>query len=1086
MSFEEIAIRYLRELQREQEGAVRGGHHTPELSYRPVLDRFFRDLAGFFGPSINVIFEPARQYTAGRPDWRFHNENTMGIYGYVEAKEFNPARSLDIRGHEPQINRYLELRHKLIVTDGIDFYFYFPQENRSINVQLVRKPVRRGDWGRIGIDPLIEVCFRNFFSGAEARRCSEIQLVEELARIARVLSVSVNELSELPAEAGVTVDEINAIAALNDLKIIVENHHDTRLHTRKAFADFVSQVLIFGLLYAHRVVAGHGLTPRARFETMHSFWSDVAYREHSERLRPFQALVGILEAELDSALSPLGTWYQHALMLLSHVELDRTQVAEPDYHTLYERFLEAFDPETRFDFGAYYTPKELARYMVRFVNSVVAHELPGQNLYDTNNKLIDPCCGTGTYIEELIINAGERAGVPRIIGFEILPAPYALAHYRLAMLRNENPLDNVSIILTNTVCDELEQVDEVERTPENLIEVEQAEARKLVRIPITLVIGNPPSSDSTARNEGENETIIRRLVNDFRPPEEDRRNRQNTQKQMRNRFVEFLRWSCNKLIAGNPGILALILPSSFAEQSSYTQARKWISEHFNKIWVMDIDSDARTGVRSSSLFNTLQGRLLLVAITGFPGHNDGDTEFSYYNITNLTREGKLTFLSEERIDELATYTRLELDDNVVFRPGIPFDRNFYDRFWQLHPAGNTPLEGENYIFERHCSGLKLAPTAMFVHSNKDLLYRRTREIADQTRTKTEIKETWFSGQDKPPRDNKLTDGIRASLNRILENQNVNTLPILRYSFRPFLNMHAFIHAPFLREMSRQCGGGTRLRPEVIAAFDQGSFGIAIAPSPKEIGDRLHRFASFCWHLPDNDLCTRVNSHVFCNRFPNYGLDGRENGFRAIPNINPRLVRAIAHLLDLTEARALDEIVFYVYALLCSDTYLDSFEGALFTTTGTEWIARIPITSNATIFRNLSQKGRRLAVAENYNIPTGLSPELEIFHGHYDTPFRLRGFENNVDEEALILKGNTQEITLTPINREILLFKVSGYNVVDTWLKFHSYRYTRSVFTKIEFTELLQLLRRIQIQLELVREIDNIVITILSDDAQLIE
>ena len=648
-----------------------------------------------------------------------------------------------------------------------------------------------------------------------------------------------------------------------------------------------------------------------------------------------------------------------------------------------------------------------------------------------------------------------------------------------------SPLNNVSIILTNTLSDELEQVDDERRPPGNLIEMEQTEARQLVRTPITLVIGNPPSSDSAVRNEGENETIIRRLVKDFRPPEEERRNRQNIQKQMRNRFVEFLRWGCNKLVTGNPGILALILPSSFAEHESYKHARKWIIEHFNKIWVLDIDSDARTGIRSSSLFHTLQGRLLLVAITGFPGHIGDENEIFYHNISNLTREEKITFLTTTRTEELGIYNRLELGDNFNFRPGIPFDRALYDRFWPLHPAGNTPREDEKYIFERHCSGLKLAPTAMFVHVNRDVLYRRTREIADVNRTRTEIKDAWFAGQDKPPRDNKLTDGIRASLSRILQGQNVNALPIVKYSFRPFLNAYAFIHVPFLREMSRKSGKGTRLRPEVIAAFNQNAFGIALAPSRLDIGDRLHRFASFCWHLPDNDLCTRGNSHVFCNKFPEYGANGRRRGFRVISNINPRLISIISRLLELTEEQTLDEVVFYVYALFCSDAYLDSFEGALFTTTGVEQIARIPITADAAIFRSIAEKGRRLAQIENLDIPVDLPHELKNFQGLYNNPFPLKDYKNNADEEVLILTGNGQQIVLNPVEREVLLFKVSGYPVVDTWLKFHSYRYTRTNFTVENFIELLQLLHRIQIQLEIVREIDRIVVALLSEGAQLI-
>jgi len=118
----------------------------------------------------------------------------------------------------------------------------------------------------------------------------------------------------------------------------------------------VAQVLIFGLLYAHRIVIGPNDTPVERRDKIGSFWS--ASSSHTaliEKLRPFRALLEVLGDELGSQ-GPLGVWYQDCLLLLAHVELDQGQRSSPDYHLLYEKFLSAFDPDTRFDFGAFYTP----------------------------------------------------------------------------------------------------------------------------------------------------------------------------------------------------------------------------------------------------------------------------------------------------------------------------------------------------------------------------------------------------------------------------------------------------------------------------------------------------------------------------------------------------------------------------------------------------------------------------------------------------------------------------------------------------------------------------------------------------------
>ncbi|MFO8108908.1 MAG: N-6 DNA methylase [Thermoplasmata archaeon] len=182
-------------------------------------------------------------------------------------------------------------------------------------------------------------------------------------------------------------------------------------------------------------------------------------------------------------MSPLGIWYQDYLLLLAHIRLAEQQRQKPDYHKLFEAFLETFDPQTRFDYGAFYTPPELASFSVRLTQALVETELKGFSLYEPHNKLFDPCCGTGNFLEQLLAHS-DRAHLPKIVGFEILPAPYALAHYRITMLRGEqpHPPPNVSIVLADTLSDALE--DQVtDGDTHDLLQEERAAARQLSWFP---------------------------------------------------------------------------------------------------------------------------------------------------------------------------------------------------------------------------------------------------------------------------------------------------------------------------------------------------------------------------------------------------------------------------------------------------------------------------------------------------------------------------------------------------------------------------------------------------------------------------
>jgi len=1081
MSFAVISKAYLRELQAQVEESERTGQHTPELSYKPALDKYFRALASLFSSEIFVVFEPKTQAKAGHPDWRFHNIRSLGVYGYVEGKPLQREGSLSLDNFQEQVSRYFALGHRLVVTDGLEFNFFDPPNSEPTRILLVNKPVTAIDWGTLEPSPVLQAKFSHFFEAESPRQISEDELVKAAAARARELSQNISELSMAPIGSGLNDHENQAIKVLHDLKGIVEQHHDPRLNDKKAFSDFVAQVLIFGLLYSHRIIENPDLTPTERYEKINRFWFDAIYQVYTEKLRPFRALIELLQEELNS-LGPIGTWYQDCCLLFAYIRLDQNQTSIPDYHKLYEKFLSIFDPKTRFDFGAFYTPKELAKFSVKAVQAIVENEL-NLCLYGERNKLIDPCCGTGTFLEQLLITS-EQSNLPKIIGFEILPAPYALAHYRIGMLSRGHVLpQNLSIILTNTLSDDLErEYSENEHGSLTLVEEEQAVARELAKPPLTLVIGNPPSSDSSAQSPTTNLQIIENLLQDFRPPVSERSTRQNIQKQTANEFSRFLRWSCNKVLLSKPGIVALVLPSSFAEQGSYLYARKWLIQNFPKLWILDIDKDGRTGVQSNSIFNTLQGRVLLIAYTGMSADANKTTQLKYGTIADLDKREKLEELSRDRTPSQYTqmFNPLTIDASApIFRPVKPFDLESYRKYWALYPEHQEPEDGECYIFARHCSGLKLAPSSIFVHTNRSLLIRKLQDISNLSLGLDKITERWFTQQSRPPSDEKLSEKVRAKMGQI---QNDGT-SIKCYSYRPFTTVWALISEPLLRELASVGGGGTRYRPEVLSAFNNSAtIGFAVAPAPKDLGDKLHRFVSFCWNLPDNDLCRRGNAHVFCNLFPEYKEMKSDWNSQPIDNISPMLLKELNANFQVTT----DEIVYYVYAILCSDAFLEKFEGALFHVAGAEQRPRIPIAKERDWFVSISSKGKKLAELEKEDSTIKVCPEFEALIALFDRPFSLTAYQIDEDLERLeLISEGASIIKISPVSRAILRFDVSGYNVLSQWLKLRTHCYKRTKFDEDDYRALLQLLSKISEQLKIIADLDNDVKKLISGEISLL-
>jgi hypothetical protein len=255
-------------------------------------------------------------------------------------------------------------------------------------------------------------------------------------------------------------------------------------------------------------------------------------------------------------------------------------------------------------------------------------------------------------------------------------------------------------------------------------------------------------------------------------------------------------------------------------------------------------------------------------------------------------------------------------------------------------------------------------------------------------------------------------------------------------------------------------------------FEQeNAMGIAVSPAPKDLNSTLKPFASFCWHLPDNDMCSRGNSHIYSPVFPD--RKGRLTG-----NMAGRLVSHVQGLLSCSEAAAREALVFYVYAILVSTRYLDEFEGALFRPANSKNPPRIPIVSDAPVFKRLMDVGRRLALLErdDYVPSSDLGNDADRLAATARLPFK-HAFENSLfdeNSEELILHDDQQrEILRLNCPAELQGLNVSGYDVIkNCWMKFHSYVYTRTDFTADDLRELVRFLNSLQDYLRISGESDS--------------
>lgn len=504
------------------------------------------------------------------------------------------------------------------------------------------------------------------------------------------------------------------------------------------------------------------------------------------------------------------------------------------------------------------------------------------------------------------------------------------------------------------------------------------------------------------------------------------------------------------------------MPGAFARSVSFQYARKWLIDNFQKIYVLEVDGDARRSDATQSVFSVLQGRLVLIAIRQGPDVIAGAKLF-HHDITAQSLSSKHAFL--EAIPDLKSF------ENVT--PTLPQ--------WRLAPSAKYPVDlwlkgwplkstsTNAGMFLQKCSAVKLAPTAMLFHTQKPILIRRSIELSQVNFAPEPLLVKWFNGQRRPPAASKLTPGVKSALRMA-----VTTNEMSAYLFRPFVHGTVLNSDLVFSTLKQTDGSGVRDRPEVRSAFQAGAIGIAVAPAPSDLGATLTRFTCFSWNLPDNDIAARGNAMIYCDRFPE--KDTTDNSI-LIDNVCSDLASHFPFSSEPAKA-----IVFYAYAVLSSPSYLDKFEGILYTTSDPSSPPRILVASSLEHRRDLVALGQKIAECEAQDYVPNVLTELAIAWPSTFTEFSFAKWTYTDNTEELKLFGAGEEVVvLTGVPQQVAALRIAGHTVIEKWLRERSLPYLARKFIRNDADELKKLICAIYDQTLLIESADKIVMEIISTE-----
>ena len=670
----------------------RAGNAT-EHSYRGTLEQLMQTLL----PNLRIVNEPKR-VECGAPDYIASRKDGMPVF-YIEAKDIgdNDLDGRNPHGHKEQFDRYKQALDYIIFTDYLDFHLYEHGEF----VDSVRIAEVKGD-KIVEIDDVED----KFIAIIQHLENSAIQRITSAPRLAKLMAGKARLLANIIETA---MNDESRSYENDNLQGQYKAFKDVLIHDLKKgdFADIYAQTIAYGMFAAR----------------LHDDTPEDFSREEAARLIPktnpflrqiFNNLAGNdLDERITWVVDDLVTVFQATDLrkLMESYSKDKRH-HDPMIH-FYEDFLSEYNPKLRKSKGVWYTPQPVVGFIVRAVDeilqrefglsggladySMIEREVAVEQSKDKNAvdgmkhekrkfhrvQILDPATGTGTFLAEVVNqiydryrdNQGiwqqyvEQHLLPRLNGFEILMASYAVAHIKLDMLLGETGYQHktdkrLHVYLTNSL-------EESNNEPRTLfaqwLSREATEANVIKRdYPVMVMIGNPPYSVSS-QNNGK---WITNLVADYKKDLNER----NIQP-LSDDYIKFIRLGQYYIEKNGEGVLAFISNNSFIDGLIHRQMRRELMRVFDKIYILDLHGNTRKkevapdGSKDDNVFDIMQGVSINIFYKKGITSNDACKVFHYDLYGN--RDFKYDFLNNHGLTDI---------EWKELRPQKPYDFFVFKNF----------------------------------------------------------------------------------------------------------------------------------------------------------------------------------------------------------------------------------------------------------------------------------------------------------------------------------------------------------------------------------------------------------------------
>ena len=983
-----------------------------EHSYRAALQNLLSSIA----PETKALNEPKR-VKCGAPDFLV----TRGeiVIGHVEAKDI----PVGIRGlkdsNKDQQKRYLAALPNLIYTNCLDWDFYHDGElmaSVSIADFLMGVQTRPQDFSTL------ENLLQEFVTQRPQTITSPRDLAERMAGKANLIKDVLDKILREDAEFQ------------TELSVQYGAFKENLIHdiTPADFADIYAETIAYGMFAAR----------------LHDTTLDTFSRQEALELLPksnpflrslFSYVAGYdLDDRIAWIIDDLARVFQAcdvAKLMDGFGKL--TGQNDPFLH-FYETFLAAYNPSKRKARGVWYTPEPVVNFIVRAVDEVLQTEfgLP-DGLADTSKvtidwdtgqtnkkgkplsikkevhrvQILDPATGTGTFLAEVIKQIAPKVQdiapamwskyieddlIPRLHGFELLMASYAMCHMKLDMILTElgyKPTGNpprLSVYLTNS----LEKGEPAnQQLPFSQWLSREAKGANTIKrdMPIMCVIGNPPYLGEGGVSEG----WIGDLMDDYKKePGGKVKLKERNPKWLNDLYVKFIRLSSHLIEKNDEGVLGFITNHGYLDNPTFRGMRWHLLNTFDRIWVLDLHGNVKKkevtpeGKPDKNVFDIQQGVSIIIGVKKKDG-GKGLAEVMH---------GDLWGARAEKYEALETLSRSEatptkLAPHKHYQMFYPIDNALLDKFDQGFKL--------DQFFLSNVLGFQTHRDHFAVSETKHDLSSRLERAGGNEKTRSLLLKEFRLKETSGFSLNALSSRLKAGSAREIE----------ECLYRPFDKRFTWLEKPLV----------DRPRPLLQVCFGKNENLCLLASRQLAVPGYQHVFVSDC--APESCVVS-LKTKEQNQSFPLYLYpDEQDLDKTRRVNFDHKLYSKLQKMADHPVYGMPDELqVFdYIYGVLHCPAYRETYAEFLKID-----FPRIPWPTTPDEFWDVSAKGtelRKLHLME----PASIGATPYPFMGEGDNEVGKPRFEDG----CIWINDNQYFADAPPVSWD---FYIGGYQPAQKWLK----------------------------------------------------